>query len=220
MPVWLPDTFKEQIEKAHGMDPLVWLYELDALVQPAPLPSTVFRFAASQRDIWWGGHQFFAFPVALGGLEIDPDQMPRVTLTIDNSTRLVRRYVRDMVGNDVRIYLVDSADLNPAKVVQEQLQIAGWAANRSVLTLRLEPPRYLQRLSPMDRFHPHVCDAQFGRAETGCPYIVNGAAAYQRCGNVLPDCRLRGQDQAARNLPVTLPRMFNGEPGVAIRRSA
>jgi hypothetical protein len=66
--------------------------------------------------------------------------------------------------------------------------------------------------SPNDRDVASRCCWAFGSAE--CGYVINAAAAYTTCPKTLSACIARGQDHAARGLPVLHPARFGGFPGI------
>ena len=69
---------------------------------------------------------------------------------------------------------------------------------------------------PQDRYVASRCRWEFGSGQ--CGYVVNAVAAYTTCPKTLSACIARGQDHAARGLPVLHPARFGGFPGIPRQR--
>lgn len=234
MPVNLAQQFIDEIEKPQGSSALVWLLELEIAVPyqvgPTTIPGVIFRAANYPSEIVWppsdpnGPITWYPFNFGFTPIEQNSEgDLPQVELTVDNSTRTLMRYLHTgngFEGNLCKLYLVPEDALtvaHPNHVFQLwELAIAGTVANDEVVSFRLENPNYFTLRRPQDRYVAGRCRWAFGSEE--CGYIKNVIAAYQTCPKTLDACIARGQDHAARGLPVVHPDRFGAFPGIPRQR--
>jgi len=231
MPLIIPDSHRGEAEKAHGENEWIWLYEIEAQVD-ALSPPVVFRLTSAQEDFVWPASkvpQQTWYPYAIAHSQFERDSeggLPQVQLTVSNATRLMMDLMHQtdgFVGRKVKIWLLQRASRDEGTSTEEhsmswQFQIASSSANAEAATFRLELPNFFLRKSPQQRFQAERCGFVFGGNK--CGYIISAAAAYTTCGKSVEDCIARGQDHAARNLPVLHPARFGAFPGVPIQRGA
>ena len=236
MPITLAQQFKDAIERPHGSasDRLLWLIELQLKRSYKSgvtiVPSLVARVCSTEQTLVWptGGPTatYEWFPANFTFTPIEQDQegtLPQMDLTVDNTSRVLMPYLHDgdgMEGNYCHVYLVPESAIevpHPNHVFQKwELQVAGTFANEEGVTFRLERANFFTRMVPQDRFTARQCRWAFGSAE--CGYIINDVAAYSTCPKSLTACVARGQDHAARGLPVLHPGRFGGFPGIPTQR--
>lgn len=233
MPISLPSSFVQQIEKPHGTSPLIWLVELE-LARPAgsgavSTPGLIVRLCNHPQQItWpagapsvttWDPYSFAFSPIE----QTSEGDLPQLELSVDNTTKTLMRYLHagnGLEGNYCTIYLVPTSGLAIAYPAHEyqrwDMQIAGAYASEEAVTFRLEKANFFTRNSPQDRYVAGRCRWAFGSTE--CGYVVNAVAAYTTCPKTLGACIARGQDHAARGLPVLHPARFGGFPGIPRQR--
>lgn len=236
MPITLASQFTSSIERPHGnvADQLLWLIELQVAKAyrsgATIVPSVVARFCSDSQAIKWpiGTPNFLQewYPINFTFNAIEQDQegnLPQLDLSIDNTTRALMRVLHSgdgMEGNYCHIYLVPRSTLSiasPNHVFQVwKLDVAATFATDEAITFRLEKTNFFQKMVPQDRFHAERCRWSFGSPE--CGYVINNIAAYTTCPKTVAACKLRGQDHAARGLPVLHPRRFGGFPGIPTQR--
>lgn len=229
MPIILPDSFVDQIEKPHGDSQWIWLAEIE-LSRPfqsgmTTVPSTVMRVCTYHEQLTWPvssplSERWDPYPFTFTPIEQSGEgDLPQIDLSVDNSARLLMRFLHagdGLEGNYCRLWLLNEAGLSIAYPNHEaqrwDLQIAGATANDEAVSFRLERANFFERTSPQDRFNAGSCRFRFGGPE--CGYVINAIAAYSTCPKSLDACRLRGLDHLARGLPVLHPRRFGGFPGL------
>lgn len=233
MPITLPSSFLTEIEKPHGTQPLIWLVELE-VARPAgsgavSTPGLILRLCNHRTAItWpasapsatvWSPFSFTFSPIEQNG----EGDLPQVELSIDNSTKVLMRYMHagaGLEGNYCKIYLVPAGGLGIAYPNHEyqlwEMQIATAYANDEAISFRLERANFFARQSPQDRYVAGRCRWAFGSAE--CGYVINAAAAYTTCPKTLTGCVARGLDHETRGLPVLHPQRFGGFPGIPRQR--
>lgn len=228
MPVTVPQNFIEQIEKEKATSEFLWLWQLWGHNGAGGVEPVVAQIVNAPNDVWWNGMQFHAYPVTQSAVVEDAQgNFPSMDLTIADVGGMLIRYlqgvngVRYFVGQDATAWLVNRSDMSATKFARFDFMIDTWAADasRNAAALRLQMPNWFRVITPTDRFHAQICDHQFGNLAGGCPYVVNSFAAFTSCNQTLSDCRERGADLIARNLPPLLPRMFGAFPGVGSGRT-
>lgn len=233
MPISLPASFKSEIERPRGTNPLVWLVELQ-LSRPylsgvTVVPSTIFRIAQWHAELAWpvgspNSETWYPFNFTFTPIEQNQEgDLPQLDLSVDNTTRTLMRYLHNgdgLEGNYCRIFLVPANGLAIAHPNHEyqrwDLQIAAAAATDEAVTFRLERANFFMRLSPQDRYVASRCRWEFGGPE--CGYVVNDVAAFTSCPKTLGACIQRGLDHQSRGLPVLHPGRFGGFPGIPRQR--
>lgn len=228
MPVTVPQNFIEQIEKEKADSEFLWLWQLWGHDGAGGVEPVVVQLANAAADVWWGGMQFHAYPITQSPVVEDAQgNFPSIDVVLGDVGGLLMRYlqgvngVRYFVGQEATAWLVNRSNLGAANYSRFDFLIDTWASNvsRNAVALRLQLPNWFRVITPTDRFHAQICDAQFGNMETGCPYIVNSFAAFTSCNQTLNDCKARGADMVNRNLPPLLPQMFGAFPGVGNDRT-
>lgn len=233
MPITLASAFTSEIERPHGSSPLVWLVELE-LAQArrtggTVTAATVFRASSYHTDVTWpvaspDAATWYPFPFSFTPIEQNQEgDLPQLDLSVDNCTRVLMPFLHagaGMEGNRCTINLVPASALAtayPNHVFQTwDMRVAGCFATAEAVTFRLERANFLSRNVPVDRFTAARCRWGFGSAE--CGYVINSVAAYTTCPKTLSACIARGNDHAARRLPVIHPRRFGGFPGIPRQR--
>jgi phage-related protein len=233
MPVTLPASFKSEIERPHGSNPLHWFVELQ-LTRPyrtglTVVPSTIFRVTNRHVETAWpagspNSETWYPFNFTFTPIEQNQEgDLPQIDLSIDNVSRTLMRYLHNgdgMEGNYAKLILVPANGLDIAypnhEFQQWDLQVAGAMASDEAVTFRLERANFFTRQSPQDRYVASRCRWEFGGPE--CGYIVNQVAAYTTCPKTMDGCIARGLDHASRGLPVLHPRRFGGFPGIPKQR--
>lgn len=233
MPITLASAFKTPIEQPHSADPLLWLVDLEISAAfksgGSVVPAVVLRVSSHSAEIQWpldSPDEQTWYPYNFSFTPIEQNQegdLPQIDLTVDNSARLLMRFLHagdGMEGNRCTIYLVPLSAIAtqwPNHVYQSwDLRIAGSWANEESVTFRLERANFFSRLAPQDRYVAARCRWAFGSPE--CGYIINAVAAYTSCPKTLAACIARGQDHASRRLPVLHPGRFGGFPGIPRQR--
>lgn len=229
MPVTIPLNFQEQVEKEKATSEFLWLWQLWGHKGGNGIEPVVVQLANAPADVWWNGMQFHAYPITQTPVVEDAQgNLPVIDVSLGNAGNLLMRYlqgingVRYFVGQEATVWLVNRSNMSATNFARWDFQIDTWAADvtKNAVALRLQMPNWFRVITPTDRFHPQICDHQFGSLDGGCPYIVNGFAAFTTCNQTLTDCKARGADMVARNLPALLPRMFGAFPGVGNDRNA
>jgi phage-related protein len=233
MPIVLPSSFVSEIEKPHGTQPLIWLVELE-VARPAgsgavTTPGLIVRLCNYGSAITWPASAPSATtwnPLSFSFTQIEQTNegdLPQLELTVDNTTKTLMRYLHageGLEGNYCTIYLVPQAGLSIAYPNHEyqrwDMTVAGAYATEEAIAFRLERANFFTRQSPQDRYVASRCRWEFGSGE--CGYVVNAVAAYTTCPKTLSACIARGQDHAARGLPVLHPARFGGFPGIPRQR--
>lgn len=227
MPVTVPQNFLEQIEKEKATSEFLWLWQLWGHRGGNGLEPVVVQLVNAPADVWWGGMQFHAYPITQTEVEEDGQgNLPAIDLSMANAGGLLMRYlqgkdgVKYFVGQDATAWLVNRSNMSQTNFARWDFMIDTWSSDvtRGAVAMRLQMPSWYRVITPTDRIHPQICDHQFGNLEGGCPYIVNSFAAFTECNQTLPDCKARGADLVARNLPPLLPQMFGAFPGVGNER--
>ena len=93
--------------------------------------------------------------------------------------------------------------------VREGARLIGLQGEHSSITL--EPGSQLE-------LSGQLCADLFCNCNDFSKHIVNAVAAYTTCPKTLGACIARGQDHAARGLPVLHPARFGGFPGIPRQR--
>lgn len=233
MPLELPQTFKTEIERPHGSNPLIWLIELElvraSMAGDSVLPPIIFRIAQWHTELAWPASSPLAetwYPFNFSFTPIEQNQegdLPQIDLSVDNTSRTLMRYLHNgdgLEGNYCKLLLVPANGLAVAypnhEYQQFDLQIAGAMANDEAVTFRLERANFFTKQSPQDRFVAARCRRDYGSLE--CGYIINEVAGFQTCPKTIEACTERGLDHALRGLPVLHPRRFGGFPGIPKQR--
>jgi phage-related protein len=238
MPITLPQTFKDEIERPQQSNAMLWLLDLVVSRGDVLVPPVILRIYNGQSTLTWplgtadtttgrlpaGARTWYPFPFAHSGFEQNQEgDLPQVELTIDNTSRFLMQYLHDgdgLEGNAATLFLVPSNSLGLTYPNHEfrhwELEVAGVIANEEAIGIRLERPNFLQRTSPGDRYIPSRCRWQFGGPQ--CGYVINGFAAFTRCPKTIAACIARGADMEERGLPEILPGNFGGHPGVSTQR--
>lgn len=211
----LPSGWDVKVQAIHGVSPFVWSWLLPLHVE-ASLNLWV-ALTGHPSPVTIGGIKFYPYPMAQSEIEEDGEGNEiSMQLTISNATRLLAPYLespgdeRGLLGREIWGYLVDAS--SPTTVMLWQLAVAQATLNSSVCVLRLEQRNLYVLRKPQDRFSTSRCRHKFGGEE--CGYIINGVAGFTTCDKTLPACIARGQDMAARNLPVLQPGTFGGFLGI------
>ena len=229
MPVSVPQNFLEQIEKEKATSEFLWLWKFVGHNGAGGVEPVIVQLVNAPADVWWAGMQFHAYPLTQSPVIEDAQgNLPVLDVSFANAGGLLMRYlqgingVRYFVGQEATVWLVNRSNMAAANYTRWDFQIDTWAADvsRGAVTLRLQMPNWFRVITPTDRFHPQLCDHQFGNLAGGCPYVVNSFAAFTTCNQTLADCKARGADMVARNLPPLLPRMIGAFPGVGNERTA
>lgn len=223
MPIILPTSLQQEIEKPHGDVPLIWLAEIELARGDVGVPGLLFPITSYHEAVTWplgspDVRTWYPFPFSFTPLEQNQEgDLPQIQLSVDNTTRVLMRYLHEgsgLEGNRVTLYLVSESGLAIAYPNHEAqkvtLRISGVTAAEAI-SLRLEHPNYFARRSPQDRYIPGLCRHEYG-GET-CGYVLNGFATYQTCPKTADACVLRGDDHVVRGLPRLHPRRFGGFPG-------
>jgi len=232
MPIILPASIATEAERPQQGSGWVWLWRLTLYAGDESIPEVVFRICSWHEVIQWppsgsSPPQFdwYPFPFSHSLIEETRDgDLPQLELSLDNSTRVLSRYMHDhhgFEGMPAELYLVNEAGLAIAYPNHEYerwaFRVASASATEKVINLRMEMPNFLQRKIPQVRFHARRCRWVFGSEE--CGYPINSAAAFTTCGKTIADCVARGADEATRRLPVLHPRRFGGFPGIPRQRN-
>lgn len=209
----LPADFLTEIKRIHGSGTFLWLWELR--VGRTTSATTVIRLAEYDADVAWNAKTWRAYPMEHSEIQLTSDgDLPRMTLSLDNSTRFLSTYLESgsgFVGQPATSYLVHKGSLNAADKLTFAWRVSTVTVG-DVATFQLVLAGLNDVKRPMDTLNATRCRHRFGAGL--CPYVINAAAAYTDCAKTLSDCVLRGQDMEARNLPPLLPGAFGGFPGL------
>jgi len=229
MPIPIPQSFKDTIERLHGSPGMLWLLEVTLDVGSDTVPPVIVRLCDDSEQIAWpvgdpDGRVWDPFTFQFTPVEqTEEGDLTAIDLTVDNTTRMLMRWLHDgngLEGNPVRLYLVARNGLGIAHPNHEfrqfDLEIAGAAASYDVVTFRLSLPNWFEITSPTDRYIPSRCRWEFGGPE--CGYPVNEFAAFTSCPKTIGACIARGADLFVRGLPLVLPGNYGGHPGVSRQR--
>ena len=231
MPITLPQSFTNEVERPHGATPMLWLVEVELAraysVAGTIIPSVTTQIGSYHEVISWtpAGHfipgTFYPFNFSFTPIEQTQEgDLPQVDLTIDNAARTLMRVLHTgdgFEGNYCKVWLVPFSALGVNNEFQVwDLQVAAAFANDEAITFRLERANFFTRQAPQDRFVAARCRWGFGSRE--CGYVINSLAAFATCPKDVDSCTARGQDHRARGLPVLHPRRFGGFPGIPRQR--
>lgn len=223
MPLTLTTALREATQDPSSAAPLLWLWTVRLVEQADPDPSIVVDLVRNPEPITVGSTTFWPWPIQASTIEHSATgDLPTAQLAIDNRTRWLMPYAHaynGFAGQRVSGYLVNAKSLpaSLAAATRFDFEVRRAEANAEAIVLQLEIPNLWRIRLPIDRYRPDRCDhPDFGGPE--CGYIRNDVAAYDTCGRTLAECILRGQDHAARRLPVQHPRRFGGFRGVAVNR--
>lgn len=206
--VELQTGWQAEIDKPHGAGPFAWLFSVPLVVNSSL--NVVARVTTSRSTVTVSGLDYEPWSCDIGVIEDSPEDIPQTTLTLANHGGTLARFLEStsgtdgMIGRNIRAGLVNTQA--PTAVSWFTFRIASATLSIESLTLDLQPANHFLRKIPQERFDPRRCRWKFAGPE--CGYVVNGAAAYTACDKTLPACVLRGQDMAARNLPVLQPERF------------
>jgi hypothetical protein len=229
MPVTLPASILQEIERPWGTNPLIWLLELEVVRASksgtTAIPAIKLRVCNHRQILTWpvgspDGEQWHPFNFSHTPIAQSQDgDLPHVDLSVDNSTRTLMRYLHEgegCEGNDAKLFLVPANGLSIAYPNHEfqlwEFQVSGCTANDEAVTFRLERANFFSRTSPQDRFVAARCRREYGSPECGA--IVNEVAAFQVCAKTVDACAAIGEDHRQRGLPVLHPKRFGGFPGL------
>lgn len=233
MPLNLPTTLQTAAERAHGLGkPWVWLWDIELHRRTKTVPPLVFRMTSHYADVSWpptspGGDTGDTFyPFAFGHSEIEQNNdgdLPSIELTVDNTARTLMRYlhaVEGFEGNRATLWLThaDALTTYPAQEIRFDFRIAAAIASNETVSLRCETTNWNDKRIPTARYIQSNCRWKFGGVE--CAYPITPTAAHTDCAKTLAACVERGEDEAARGLPIIHPARFGGFPGIATQRSA
>lgn len=233
MPLILPDSFDSK-EEMHSADAYQWFVELQLQKAFRTPPSTItpamlLRVCSHHESVTWPlssptAKVWEPFNFAISPMTTNQEgDLPTVQLTVDNVGRNLMLPLHEgngLEGNYCHVYLVPRSGLSVAYPNHEyrlfQFQVASASADDEVVTFKLERANFFTRQVPQDRFSARRCRWGFGGDE--CGYVQNAVATYTDCDKTLAKCIERGQDHAARGLPVLHPRRFGGFPGIPKQR--
>lgn len=229
MPLDVSAVLRDRLERLYGADPVLWLYE----VEVPSTPLTRYRFAANTEPIPFGTnpatgdpHIYYPASVTHEGIEQDREgTLPEITITAAASPFDIAHEIDRYGGLDdapVTIILTSALELNnPARAVRWQGRVlrcsvdAGPDARVSIVVASHN--LYAAHLPPF-RYPGTRCGwAVFG--SVGCGYVIPPTptnavgGGFDFCPKLLDACVERGQDEAARGVPVRHPlrmRMFRG----------
>ena len=225
MALTLPASFKSQVEKPHGAADFLWLVEIVLDRGTDVRAPVIARICDGTAELQWPYNDpnlttWYPFPFTFSPIEQTQEgDLSQVTMTIDNSTRALMRWLHDgngIEGNPVTIYGVYRNGLSIPYPNQESrrinLQVVGPAANSEAVTIRLGLPNWFQLISPTERFVPTKCRWDYGGLF--CGYVLNEFAAFSSCPKTLAACRERASDMVTRGLPSQLGN-YGGHPGIS-----
>jgi phage-related protein len=228
MALVLPASFKSQVEKPHGAADFLWLVEIVLDRGTDTRPPVIARICDGVAELQWPYGDpdlttWYPFPFTFTPIEQSQDgDLSQVTMTIDNSTRALMRWLHDgngIEGNPVTIYGVYRNGLSIPYPNQEarkiEVQVLGAAANSEAVTIRLGLPNWFQVSSPTDRYIPAKC--RWGYGTEFCGYVLNAFAAFPSCPKTLVACAERAEDMLSRGLPSQLGN-YGGHPGITQER--
>lgn len=223
----LAASFKAEIERPQGGSGSVWLLELTLDRGDIDSPPVITRLCDGNAEIQWplgdpGTTTWSPFPFTFSPVEqTNEGDLTQVQLTIDNSTRLLMRWLHagnGFEGNPARLILVPRAALGIAYPNHEfeavDLEVMAASADGTAVSLRLGAPNWFQIFTPQDR-HGSKCRWRFGTE--GCVYVRNAFAAYTTCPGLIDACIARGADMIARGMQDTVPG-FGGKIGLTRQR--
>lgn len=211
----LPAGWAAKVNNLQGTAPFVWCWQI-----PLHIDDTLNLFVAltgHPEPVTIGSVKFYPYPMKQSPIEHDGDgNMPSLVLSIDNSARLLAPYLespgdeRGLLGRLAQGYLTDAAQ--PTTTLLWEFEIQSASLTGDTVSLRMEQRNLFGIKKPQDRFSTSRCRHVFG--STACGYVINGVAAFTTCPKTVTACRARGQDMAARNLPVLQPGTFGGFLGI------
>jgi len=230
MPITLPSSFDDR-ELPNSSDDYLWFIEVlisKASRNPAGtvLAGIAFRMCNdTQVHTWpvsnptaqsWQPFNFDISPME----ETSEGDLPTVQLSVDNTGRVLMPTLHAgdaLEGNPVTMYLVPRSALATAYTYHQfqkfEFTIASAPADSESVTLKLERANFYPRRAPQERFGASRCRWQLGDRGT-CGYVINQFAAFTTCNKTIVNCAARGEDHAARGLPVLHPGRFGGFPGI------
>lgn len=223
----LPASLKTEFERPQGSQGSVWLLELTLDRGDVDSPPVITRLCDGNAELQWplgdpDTTTWYPFPFTFSPVEQNNDgDLTQVQLTIDNSTRMLMRWLHagdGLEGNAARLILVPRAALSIAYPDHEfesvDLEVMAASASGDAVALRLGAPNWFQVFTPADR-HGAKCRWQFGSG--GCVYVRNAFSAFTTCPGLIDACIARGADMVARGLQDTVPG-FGGKIGLTRQR--
>jgi hypothetical protein len=224
----IPPSLRTEFERPQGGDGSVWLLELTLDRGTVTTPPVIARLCDGNAELQWplGDPEtttWYPFPFTFSPVEETSEgDLTQVQVSIDNSTRLLMRWLHaggGFEGNPAKLFLVPRSGLSIAYPAHEfesiELQVMACGATDEVVTLRLGSPNWFNLSSPSERHLPN-CKHEYGSPE--CGYVLNSFAAFPTCPKTIDACAERGEDMVARGLPAILPGNFGGKIGLSRQR--
>jgi hypothetical protein len=232
MPLVLPASFKTEIERPQGRDPIVVFAEIQLVRPDDGVPPLLLRVCAWHQSFVWrdptnpaGTGSDTWYPLGFTHTEIGQEQEGRiqqVDVTVDNTTRLLMRYLHSgegVEGNYLWLYRAPASALTIAYPNEEfekfQFRIASVSATDVGVTFHCEQRNFLDWRAPADVFVGSGCRWAKEFGGTNCGYVINSVAAFTTCPGTIAACIARGEDHRVRGLPVIHPARFGAFPGIA-----
>lgn len=216
----LPAGFLTEIRKQQQTTPFVWLWKLVA--DTTTIATTTFYLARYTEAVTWGGITWRPWPIEISAFDQSGStDIPTMTLTLDNSTRILSRYLeigQGFIDTTAQAYIVNTKNLggSPVEYWTTSWTVAQATASAASVQFRLELINWNEVQLPQDRFNAQRCRWVFGSSE--CGYIDNSVAAYHSCDKTITQCTARGLDMLARGLPKLQPERFGGFLGIPVQR--
>lgn len=212
----LSDSFHTTKNALHGLEDLIWLYEVNVPPAAGETDNRVVRITNHSEDFEYGTTSlgdpiiFEAFPVTVGEVRsVQSGDIVAIQVTVGNATREIGELIdehRGLIDERVSILIIDPSDVaNPQAVIRISSRISDATLTADAVAFDLRPTRLERAMVPGQRYSAVGCRFAFGGAR--CGYVIPSSpgdtvgTGFSTCPRTESACTDRGLDEAARSLP-------------------
>ena len=199
MPLTLPANLI--IEKNKIATPSAWLIMLE--IGPTPI-----RIVRNNEDITYNSNLYTAFPFDLSLSDTSKGELPSLTVSISNVSRIFTQAVEitnGAVGYTVRLLVINSAHLSDLPALDRYFTILSVTCNALVITFKLGAANPMLQRFPVRKIYKDYCSWKFKSLECG----YTGSIAL--CDKSLTTCKSFDSPSGSWSQS----RRFGGFPGVS-----
>lgn len=213
----LPSGAHREKNRVTTSTPWTYLYEIEVPTDPP----TRYRLARFDDNVAFRGHTYSTFPISHTGAESDTEaNLPETTLTVSNVSRELIATLEaygGLVGQSVRIMLVNRLDLNSGQAAEEQdWRITRVSYDEQSIQATLSLYNLYRTRFPALRLMRTHCRWQYRGPECGYSLAVGdgGLASCDKSLDGPNGCEVHGQSEADAGVEVLHPNRFGGAPGI------